>query len=176
MRFLILAICLLIGSSAIGQSNLRSQVVATYQTQLGVREATGKNDGPEVEKYLSSVGLGKGYSWCGAFVYWCLLQNEIKGPKGAAWAPVWGVSASQVWKNAQSYTRLPMAGDVFTIYYPHLKRIGHVGFVHQYKGNTIVTVEGNTNAAGSREGDGVYKKVRIARQIYSINNHIHETG
>ncbi len=28
----------------------------------GVREATGKNDGVEVEKYLASVGLGKGYS------------------------------------------------------------------------------------------------------------------
>lgn len=36
-------------------------------TQLHVRELTGRNDGPEVEKYLKSVGLGKGYAWCMAF-------------------------------------------------------------------------------------------------------------
>src|ERR1044072_9000961 len=33
------------------------------------REATGRNDGPRVEHYLSRVGLGKGYPWCAAFMF-----------------------------------------------------------------------------------------------------------
>jgi signal peptidase I len=36
----------------------------------------------------------------------------------------------------------------------------HTGIVVEDLGNRIVTVEGNTNKAGSREGDGVYRKIR----------------
>ena len=34
------------------------------------------------------------------------------------------------------------------------------------------SVEGNTNSAGSREGDGVYVKYRSFRATYSINRWI----
>jgi hypothetical protein len=47
----------------------------------------------------------------------------------------------------------------------------HVGIVIQDKGSRIITVEGNTNGAGSREGDGVYRKDRpksIARNFIRI--------
>ncbi|MCU0383758.1 MAG: hypothetical protein MUF68_06795, partial [Cyclobacteriaceae bacterium] len=36
----------------------------SYDSQLGVREATGKNDGKAVEMYLATVNLTKGYPWC----------------------------------------------------------------------------------------------------------------
>ena len=64
----------------------------------------------------------------------------------------------------------PMPGDVFTLYYPKLKRIGHTGFFDKQINSKIYrSVEGNTNAAGSREGDGVYIKYRSYNSTYSIN-------
>ena len=40
------------------------------QSQNGVQEVPrNSNAGAAVESYLKSVGLGKGYSWCMAFVY-----------------------------------------------------------------------------------------------------------
>lgn len=62
----------------------------------------------------------------------------------------------------------PSPGDVFFIYYANKGRVAHTGFVHQWGTTTVVTVEGNTNEAGSREGDGVYKKKRLRRQIYAV--------
>ncbi|HRO18524.1 MAG TPA: hypothetical protein PLU07_10055, partial [Ferruginibacter sp.] len=61
-------------------------------------------------------------------------------------------------------------GDVFTLYYAHLKRIGHTGFHHKKINSSVYeSVEGNTNAAGSREGDGVYKKKRSYNATHSIS-------
>ena len=56
----------------------QSCIAETYTSQIGVREATGRNDGKQVELYLKSVGLGKGYAWCSAFVRWCFDKCGIK--------------------------------------------------------------------------------------------------
>ena len=139
-----------------------------YLSQIGVRELTGKNDGPEVEIYLKSVGLGKGYSWCSAFVKWSLDQVEISN-KINAWSPT-AENKSNLIYQTRRFISEPEPGDVFTLYYPKLKRIGHTGFFHQKQNESIiVTVEGNTNEAGSREGDGVYKKYRSLKTIHSIS-------
>lgn len=57
---------------------------------------------------------------------------------------------------------------MFGIWFQKLGRIAHVGFIHEWGCEWVVTVEGNTNDAGSREGDGVYMKRRINRQIYKV--------
>jgi hypothetical protein len=44
----------------------------------------------------------------------------------------------------------------------------HIGIVDQDLGDRFTTIEGNTNRAGSREGDGVYCKNRLDQQIRSI--------
>ncbi|WP_457289316.1 hypothetical protein [Pedobacter sp. UYP24] len=61
----------------------------------------------------------------------------------------------------------PQAADVFFIYFPEKKRVAHTGFIHIWGAAYVTTVEGNTNEAGSREGDGVYRKIRLTRQIYA---------
>ena len=67
---------------------------------------------------------------------------------------------------------LPTTGDIFGLYFPEKKRIAHVGFVDQWDGTWMVTVEGNTNNSGNREGDGVYRKRRLVRSIYKVARHI----
>jgi len=150
------------------QAPLKMTLPEIYLSQIGVREATGKNDGPEVEMYLKHVGKWKGLPWCSAFVAWCLSEAEIKHTVNA-WSPT-SENRRYFIYTQKSFVDEPLPGDVFTIWYSKLKRIGHTGFYHKNQNeNIIVTVEGNTNEAGSREGDGVYKKYRPLKTIHSIS-------
>jgi hypothetical protein len=57
----------------------------------------------------------------------------------------------------------PMAhvGDLFVLYYQRKGRYGHVGLVASLlPNNQFLSIEGNTNAGGSREGYGVFKRER----------------
>lgn len=141
----------------------RQCVVDTYSSQIGVREATGHNDGTDVEKYLATINLGPGYAWCAAFVNWTLCECGVK-TNNSGWSPAWFPESK--------LTTDPRQGDVFGIYFPSKKRIAHVGFIDKVEGNKVYTVEGNTNTAGSREGDGVYRKVRMRSQIYKVSRWI----
>ena len=136
---------------------------ACYDSQLGVREKTGRNDGERVEAYLKTTGLGKGYPWCGAFVNWVFIQAGVR-PRAAspAQARSWFPKERLVERHAARQ------GDLFSLYYNSLGRIGHVGFIDQVGESSYITVEGNTNEAGSREGQGVYRKRRMKRSVYSV--------
>jgi hypothetical protein len=43
-----------------------------------------------------------------------------------------------------------------------------VGLCEKLSNGVMITIEGNTNEMGSREGDGVYKKRRYLRTIYKV--------
>lgn len=137
----------------------RFSITEIAENQLGVRELTGHNDGPRVEAYLSAVKLKKGAPWCAAYVSWTYQQAGFAKPR-SGWSP------DLFPKSRLARSALP--GDVLGIYFTELKRIAHVGIVTSQKGSWVYSVEGNTNVAGSREGDGVYKKIRHIRTIHSI--------
>lgn len=149
----------------------QTMLVMAYTSQIGVRELTGNNDGVQVQAYLRTVGLGKGYAWCAAYVKWCLIQAGIPNTLN-------GMALSAHNKNnlvlyQKRFYKPAEPGDVFTLYYTSLKRIGHTGFFHRQINSSIYeSVEGNTNEAGSREGDGVYKKKRSYNATYSISRWI----
>ncbi|MDF2381308.1 CHAP domain-containing protein [Nostoc ellipsosporum NOK] len=145
-----------------------SRLQQVYTSQIGVREATGRNDGPEVERYLRAVGLGKGNAWCAAFVRWCFDQVGIRTPI-TAWSPTAYNAKNPVWRNGRLITE-PRPGDVFCLWYPSLGRIAHTGFYDRRINSTVYeSVEGNTNEAGSRSGDGVYRRKRSFRATYVIS-------
>ncbi len=73
---------------------------------------------------------------------------------------------------ARSQLKTPETGDIFGIYFPEKGRIAHTGFIDEWDGTWLVTVEGNTNESGSREGDGVYRKRRTVRSIYKAARYI----
>ena len=139
-----------------------------------VREV-GKNAGPDVEKYQKSVGLSKGSPWCAAFVSWCYIESKglTKAPKwcsgsavslfqmaraqkAACVTPVDAgfqskVKAGMIWSRAQDPAAAAGARKGAWCQ-------GHTGIVVRVDSIGFHTIEGNTNAAGSREGDGVYEK------------------
>lgn len=104
-------------------------VVETYKSQIGVKEATGNNDGVQVEKYLKTVNLSKGYAWCAAFVKWCLLQCNVADAKNINAMAASTHSTSRLVYFKGKFIRQPQPSDVGTIYYSSLKRIGHTFFL-----------------------------------------------
>lgn len=166
-------LCFIILSPGFAQQNhLKSNCLKqTYESQIGVLEATGNNDGYQVEQYLQSAGFGSGYAWCASFVNWVLIQCCLNTPKSPAWSPVWFPASKVIYSRDKQNNLSPSTSNVFGIYFANLKRIAHVGFIDSWNtGDWTVTVEGNTNLAGSREGDGVYRKKRLKRQIYQVSD------
>lgn len=151
--------------------NVRDKVKQTYTNQIGVRELTGNNDGKSVEVYLKYVGLPKGNPWCAAFVCFSLGKNLVKNPRNG-YSPALFPVSKVIYTTQKGIIKEPQPGDVFGIWFANKGRIAHVGFIDHWADDWVTTVEGNTNAAGSREGDGVYRKKRIKRQIYAVSNYI----
>ena len=174
----LLAACLL-GNSHICFSQIysaqRTCLIARYKSQIGVREKTGHNDGQDVEKYLKTVGLGKGYAWCAAFVKWSLAPFNVPDYK-----KITGAAASLNVTSKHLYYKKHflgeiLPGDVGTLYYASLGRIGHTFFVNSWSNRSsgmTYTVEGNTSGSGSRDGEGVYLRIRSIGSMYSVNRWI----
>ena len=136
-------------------------------TQIGVEEKPkGSNAGPDVEKYLKSVGLGKGYSWCMAFVYWCVVEAALKTATINPLKKTGGV-LDQLHSKKNLEVKTPQPGDIFIMDFG--KGQGHVGFVEHIVGDVIHTIEGNTNNDGSREG---YKVCRRERKMNTIKAYL----
>jgi hypothetical protein len=62
-------------------------------------------------------------------------------------------------------------GQVFGLYFESKKRVAHVGLIVSETKFSYITIEGNTDTDGSREGDGVYRKIRNKRSIYIISDY-----
>jgi hypothetical protein len=168
--FIVLVVLLYALLPTCGAGSVRDDIRRTYLSQVGIREATGRNDGAEIETYLHSVGGRVGQPWCAAFVYWCFRQNAVKAPR-SPYSPDF-FRRNIIYTRGAPISKLPSSGDVFGIYFPGKGRIAHVGFIDKWGEKWVETVEGNTNAAGSREGDGVYKKKRLSRQIYQVADYL----
>lgn len=127
-------------------------------SQLHVRE-TAPNRGPEVDEYLASCGIDPtagSFPWCVAFVRWCCSRVGVWLPRT--------VSVKRLWEMGEDLrVDNPQPGDVAI----HLRPdgLGHCGFFMRWVSasnseDKAETVDGNTNAEGSREGDRVAIKTR----------------
>lgn len=169
-RLKLIVLFLFLTISAVAQTC----VEARYLNEVGVKEATGKNDGKRVEMYLKSVKLPKGNPWCAAFVHWVLEQCGVVTTI-TGWSPTAHNGNNLVYFR-HKFQKTPKAGDVFTLYSVKQRRIFHTGFFHQKISNTVYeTVEGNTSGQGVVQGsildvngDGVYKKKRSFNATYGI--------
>jgi hypothetical protein len=150
--------------------DLISRVREIADTQLFVREKTGKNDGVEVEKYLKSVGLGKGWAWCMAYFFWLFetasIDLGIKNPVPKTAGVLDCLAKAKA--AGLTVTLRPKVGDQFIMDFGGGK--GHTGLVEEVRGNRVFTNEGNTSAdptyAGEdREGNGVFERSRLISTI-----------
>lgn len=133
-------------------------------------EPKGSNRGQMVSTYLASTGLGGGYPWCMAFVYY--IFNELSKqlgqtnplPKTAGVMNHWSTAPKDVKitiEQAKADPNLVRPGQIFIMSRPG-KGLGHTGIVIGVdpQKRTFTTIEGNTNDQQSGEGDRVGVNVR----------------
>lgn len=144
--------------NAINPLCLNALIVA--KGQLGVTEIPlGSNKGPNVKAYLASVGLNEGYSWCAAFVYWCFQQAAytMKIPN-----PLYKTGGVlKHWQFTKGIkVKMPRPGDIGIL--DHGNGMGHEVLVKTVDAvaKTYTTVEGNSDANGSRTGGMVCSNTR----------------
>jgi hypothetical protein len=161
-------------------TTLQQKVIDFASTQVGNMEnPLGSNRGPQVDIYLRSVGLDPAagnFPWCAAFVFFCFQQAaaQLNVPNPAikdagvldCWnkagaAPMRRIAASE----ADGTPSLVKPGLAFVL--QTSASTGHMGLIEKIQGTVLTTIEGNTNANGSREGIGVFR--RVGRTILSIN-------
>ena len=135
-------------------------VARVASSQEDVRE-TSRNSGPEVDAYLREVGLPPGLSWCAAFVSWCVAEavRQAGGPGGPPRFRGSGGALRLLELNSSLRLGRPSPDGpcVFVVDRGH--GLGHTGFCLELRPDgTMLTVEGNTDPGGDREGDGVYAR------------------
>lgn len=149
-------------------------------SQVGVMEdPPGSNRGPKVDEYLKSAGLDPSagsFAWCAAFVYWSFSQAATR--LGTSNPAIRTAGVLDHWKKAGQVgiTRL-LAGQILddlSLLKPGLVFVintgggrGHMGLVEDFRDDRLITIEGNTNLPGDREGVGVFR--RNGRTISDIN-------
>jgi hypothetical protein len=153
------------------EQKLRAAVLLIAQTFLvfKVRESGGPNKGEIVEKFLRLQAGHAGQPWCMAFAATVYeIACHILGEDHAVQASLsCGALKSQAIKKKRWLDAKDGRVGDFMILQHADGRAFHVGLIAvplNSEGEAVL-IEGNTNDAGSAEGDGVFKKVRLSSRI-----------
>lgn len=157
---------------------LAERIVKIAKSEVGVEEINGTNCGPRVDEYKAATNLPphESWPWCAAFVDWCTMIAMADGyadgtkysfvrPKTAgAWdLENWSLKQDKSTNTKRNPERDIMAGDIVIFTFSH---VGIATGFPDHAGH-VATIEGNTDAEGSREGGGVFRKHRHITKIRS---------
>lgn len=159
--------------------SIAEAVARNAESKVGVRERGGPNKGPALQEFFDADSYDPngpkpgddGYAWCAAFVCWAVYQT-VKDRRITFKRPTTpGAWDYERWAKDQDGSVMlkkpPLwdikRGDIVVF------KTSHIGIaVSDARANgTVLTVEGNTNGSGGREGDGVYARTRKLTEIRS---------
>jgi hypothetical protein len=142
------------------------RIKATASAEVGYREGFKKGHFNNNTKFADEVPGLESFDfqpWCATFVAWVALKAGV--PELYPKTP--SCDAAGSWFKARKrWSEYPARGA--QAFYGSPKDLSHTGIVIDFDADTITTIEGNTNDTGSREGNGVYKKVRRRRDANVI--------
>lgn len=129
----------------------------------------GWNTGPEIDKYFEVSKFDPGVAWCSIFLMWTYDSLDVYY-KASAWSPTWFKKSTIIYLRDKYKFFEPKYGDVFGLYFRSKGRVAHVGFIIAWlpEEGIVITLEGNSNKAGSSDGDGVYLNQRQISDIYIV--------
>lgn len=137
-------------------------LIAESLSYIGVMEH-GKNKGEFVQMFQSHIGAAVQEPWCMSFVQFCIAKiDTLCAFFDSTRSKIFqSEHCLTVWNNTDQSLKRDKPEPGFVVIWRHgASSSGHTGIVVKVKEDKILTVEGNTNVAGSREGDGVYLKER----------------
>ncbi len=157
------------GGSSLNPQKKLATIAAAY---IGTRE-TGNNKAGDDAKLLEIFqaddlvinGKTDGYPWCASFVSLCVQKlcaessyfsslNAPREPSVWRFSSVWAKNNGCTTFTPTNTQLTPIPGDIVVFTF------SHIGIVESVSAGKVVTIEGNTNSAGSREGQEVARKVR----------------
>jgi hypothetical protein len=133
-------------------------------SQVGTKEATGRNDGVQIEKYLGSVKIYVPAPYCAAFVYFCFAEvacdiTQIPIPRTAVANNIYNYAR----KKGVLANYAPAIDDLITWKYSN-SWSGHIERIYEiHKAGWVLTVGANTSngkTGSQREGNGVFIRRR----------------
>jgi hypothetical protein len=155
-------------------SMLEATIIETAQSFIGQKEISG-NMGfkqPFFLRLMESIGWKKSWPWCSLFCK--LVYTESYKKLGLDPKTITKYVSPSVQGTRNNFIK---AGYPLITDWKHVKpgayiswvsssdrTKGHTGILVEFieNGNRMITIEGNTNSEGSREGDSVAKKTRTA--------------
>lgn len=156
---------------------LPPKLVELALAEVGVEEIDGSNCGPRVNEYKGATNLpaSEAWPWCAAFICW-LVREAMRGtnvPETATFrrprtAGAWDFENWSRRQDDSTQTKKPhngdiRPGDIVIFTFPHIG----LAIAKPDPDGYVLTVEGNTDKAGSREGGGVFRKARHQSKIRS---------
>jgi hypothetical protein len=145
---------------------IRESAITIAKKEVGVQEVPlGSNWGPRVSEYIKAAGYDRGVFWCLCFLYWCVQKaaeetgskNPLPRTGSCDLLLTWARRGNHLCKD-------PQPGDFFFVMATENDAI-HVGMVLENNGETIKTIEGNSNSDGSNNGFkvAIRPKRRVAK-------------
>lgn len=148
--------------------------------EVGVREV-GTNSGKRIREYQTATDLRPlgPWAWCAAFVCWgvcemlteCFPNGRHPGERpmtAGAWDfERWARENPELVELIKPVGPAILEGDILVFTRSHIGVANERSFP-RHPGSIIKTIEGNTNAGGSREGDGVYLRERRKDFVRSV--------
>lgn len=157
-------------------TSLLEQILTAARKYIGQTETKG-NTGfidKTFQKQMESVGWNKTQSWCAYFSELAWKEGFSGHPLLAALDKLFSPSATATYANFSGSTLFkngskPKPGAL--VVWRHGKGWqGHIGIVEEVlPNNSFISIEGNTNQAGSREGVAVLRKTRKLGELYKAN-------
>jgi len=158
-------------------------VVAYAKKHLaaGAMELKGSNLGPWVRLYMKGYE-GAPFAWCAGFV--CFLIRQAALTYGMSDEDMkkylpdtfscdklagWGASRSKLLTVVGEGTKI-LPGAIFLVYRGNSDWV-HTGIVISKNRDSVETIEGNTNVAGSREGICVMRRFRGLKNLHFITSY-----
>jgi hypothetical protein len=146
---------------SLGKSSMQKEIALLAADEavanVGVTESSKDNFGSAIKKYLASVDLEEGNSWCAAFLVYrfktaaekldLTLSKDFLKLKG--WTPDYKKYAQKfnIWTSVEEAKANPSIikkGHIVLFYSSEKERIYHCGIVISSNESGIVCVEGNS--------------------------------
>ena len=144
-------------------SDIQSRLIETFASYVGIKETPpGSNNGPMIDKFNASCGLdpSEHAPWCASVTNYGYELNGLVGR--GAYSPSWYTTKRKIAQNEVERADIGLVWFISKGRYAHT--IASVEKITWAAGRIVEvqTLEGNTNAQGSREGDQFARRIRPA--------------
>lgn len=137
-------------------------VLDTARGEIGVREIGKTNRGRRVDEYQRADTLpGVGYPWCASYSGWTMLTTLGRELCDTVWLRSASCDQILYWGRRKGIVSPTPTLGAFGLVMASRNDATHIFQNEAILENAVQTIEGNTNAGGSREGIGVFRRRRV---------------